>query len=212
MHPNFFHRFAIYSWTSPLSFQAPGRIYKVVEITENSTQVKEGDLAQNITPAQSVVQANDTGYSHTTQVVHHRTVKLDVDEQKEMMHDTIAEKRAKFGQLRYMDVFRRKTLMRIGDRCVDPTTGELNILVVQATSAVYDNRNQTTWRRTYMENISPYLVRLAYWPTGTTKKDFEKWDRGDWLHVGIRWLPACVGLLLVVSRYLLCSRLDINAN
>jgi hypothetical protein len=123
---------------------------------------------------------------------------LDEDEIKERERDRQAELRAKQGQLKYMDVFRRKTRGKVEDRRLDPEDGQIGILVVQATSAVYNQRNSTTWRRTYIENISSYIVRLAYWPTAGIERNFEDWKREDWLYAGLRWLPSSIGLMIVV--------------
>ena len=167
-HPRFFHRYAIYSWMPPYSYQLPGRFYKTNATSQNMPSEHEVDTD------------------------------LDPDEIKERERDRLAESRAKQGQLKYMDVFRRKTRGKVEDRRLDPTDGQLGILVVQATSAVYNERNRTTWRRTYIENISSYIVRLAYWPTAGIERNFEDWKSEDWLYAGLRWLPSSIGLLIVV--------------
>jgi hypothetical protein len=129
---------------------------------------------------------------------HEEDTDLDQDEIKELERDRLAELRAKQDQVKYMDVFRRKTRGKVENRRLDPTDGQLGILVVQATSDVYNERNRATWRRTYVENISPYIVRLAYWPTAGIERDFDDWKTEDWLHAGLRWLPSSFGLLIAV--------------
>lgn len=121
----------------------------------------------------------------------------------------------------HRDVFHRKYTGLEDDRYLNPVDGRVERLVVQSTRAIYDKENDTSWRRTYLENISPYLVRLAYWPISkmppVTKPDVEgmqevkdseevdemlaifSWGKDQWIHVGLRWLPACIGLLLLVS-------------
>jgi hypothetical protein len=177
IHPNFFHHYAIYSWIPPHSYQLPGRFYKIVAMSQSP-------------PEQSSALEVDTD--------------LDQDEEKELRRDAAAEKRAKRDHLKYLDVFRRKTRDRVEDRYVDPRDGRLGMLVVQATPAVYNSRNKTTWRRTYIENISPYLIRLAYWPTGSIERSFGDWTSDDWLYASLRWLPSCIGLLIMVCKYLTC--------
>jgi hypothetical protein len=167
-HPWFFHRYAIFNWTPPYSYQLPGRFYKANKISQNTLGEIEVDTD------------------------------LDQDEIKERERDRLAESKAKQDHLKYLDVFRRKTRGKIEDRCLNPTDGQLGILVVQSTSAVYNERNRTTWRRTYIENISSYIVRLAYWPTAGIERSFDDWQREDWLYAGLRWLPSCIGLLIVV--------------
>jgi hypothetical protein len=177
IHPNFFHPYAIYSWIPPHSYQLPGRFYKTVALSQRP-------------PEQLSVREIYTD--------------LDQDEENEVRRDAEAEKRAKQDHLKYLDVFRRKTRDRVEDRYVDPHNGRLGMLVVQATPAVYNSRNKTTWRRTYIENISPYLIRLAYWPTGSIKRSVGDWTRDDWLYAGLRWLPSCIGLLIMVYKYITC--------
>src|SRR5207253_1500935 len=120
------------------------------------------------------------------------------DEKNEIKQDLYAEKRATPGQIKYLDVFRRKTRGRVEDRYVDPTDGRLGVLVIQASSSIYNSRNKTTWRRTYIENVSPYFVRLAYWPMGGIHQSADDWGRDKLIYVGLRWLPSCIGILICV--------------
>ncbi|KAH7363891.1 hypothetical protein BKA65DRAFT_489875 [Rhexocercosporidium sp. MPI-PUGE-AT-0058] len=159
----------------PYSYQLPGRYYKIAALLLNP-------------PEQYNTAALDTYIDPC----------LDDDEKKERSQDEKAEKRAKRDQFKYLDVFRRKIRERVEDRYVDPIDGRLGILVVQATTAVYNSRNKTTWRRTYIENISPYFVRLAYWPTATIEKGLDEWNREQWFHAGLRWLPSCIGILILL--------------
>ncbi|KAH9210147.1 hypothetical protein DL95DRAFT_308442 [Leptodontidium sp. 2 PMI_412] len=121
---------------------------------------------------------------------------FDEDEKNEITQDLYAEKRAALGQIKYLDVFRRKTRGRVEDRYVDPTDGRLGVLVIQASTSIYNSRNKTTWRRTYIENVSPYFVRLAYWPMSGNHQNPDEWGRDRWIYVGLRWLPSCIGILI----------------
>lgn len=173
-NPNFFHRYAILSWSSPHSYQLPGRFYKTPSTSQSlSKPYSKADLL---------------------------SVYKDFDQEEidEIMEDQDAEKRAMRGQTQYLDVFRRKTRDRVEDRYVNPTDGRLGVLVIQASSPVYNSRNKTTWRRTYIENISPYFVRLAYWPTSGIHQSFDQWGRKQWVYASLRWLPSCIGILICV--------------
>jgi hypothetical protein len=173
-NPNFFHRYAVINGSSPHSYQLPGRFYK--------TDLKSKSLSKIYSKAEIQSMYDD----------------FDQDEIDEILQDQEAEKRAVRGQIKYLDVFRRKTRGKVEDRYVDPTDGRLGILVIQASSPIYNSRNRTTWRRTYIDNISPYFVRLAYWPTGGTPESFDHWGRDEWIYAGLRWLPSCIGILICV--------------
>lgn len=167
-HPDFFHEYASYRWLSPYSCQLPGRYYKL-----DATQ--QAEIAE---------QGPDEDRSP--------------DEIKESQRDQQAEACARKDRLKYLDVFRRKTRDKVEDRSIDPVDGQLGILVVQATSIIYNERNRTTWRRTYMENVSPYIVRLAYWPTSKIAHSTDDWETKDWIYTGLRWFLSSIGLLIVV--------------
>ena len=118
-------------------------------------------------------------------------------------------------ELKHLDVFRREHEGIEDDRYLDPVDGKVQKLVVRSTKAIYNQRNNTTWRRTYIRNVSPYIIRLAYWPVssvpssqessafGDERKSHEvialpSWKKKQWMHVGLRWLPTCIGLLIMV--------------
>jgi hypothetical protein len=117
------------------------------------------------------------------------------EECKEIKEDKRKEERAKNDLLKHMDVFRRKTRTKLEDQYIDPVDGQLEPLVVQPTSQIYNQRNKTTWRRTYIRNVSSYTVRLAYWPTSHT---FDKTKWQDWVYRGLCWLLSSICLLIVV--------------
>lgn len=121
----------------------------------------------------------------------------------------------KKSELKHLDVFRREYEGLKDDRYLDPLDGRVQKLVVQSTEAIYNQRNDTTWRRTYMRNVSPYIIRLAYWAMPSVPSSQESsaitderkshavtalasWKKEQWMHVGQRWLPTCIGLLIMV--------------
>jgi hypothetical protein len=117
---------------------------------------------------------------------------------------------------KHRDVFRRKHSGLNDARYLDPLDGRVQKLCVQTVNEIYDTENNTTWRRTYIENVSPYIIRLAYWPYSKMPNPNQNaigddsayqaqasgigtWKQEQWTHVGLRWLPACIGLLILVS-------------
>ena len=117
--------------------------------------------------------------------------------------------------LKHLDVFRREYEGLKDDRYLDPLDGRVQKLVVQSTKATYNQLNDTTWRRTYMKNVSPYIIRLAYWtmpPVPSSRESsaitdecksheitaLASWKKEQWMYVGRRWLLTCIGLLIMV--------------
>lgn len=119
-------------------------------------------------------------------------------------------------QYKHLDVFRRGKVSRRDDYYLDPLNGKLRKLFVQTIDEVYErNSDSHSWRRTYIRNISPRLIRLAWWPfaNAPTSRSSHRlkvhglsrvnsrttgWDQSHWTQVGLRWLPACIGLLIVM--------------
>ena len=91
------------------------------------------------------------------------------------------------------------------DRYLDPKDGKLVRLVAQAANNVYDGPTNSTWRRTYIRNVSSLIVRVAQWPFKTVPGESEQWSRENWITVGLWWLPTCVALLVVVCLFLLIA-------
>lgn len=117
---------------------------------------------------------------------------------------------------KHQDYFRRKYQGWNEDRYLDPLDGSLRRLFVQTVDELYDTENDTSWRRTYIKNISPWILRVAYWPYSrmpdassihSTKHSMRRelktradtWDWTQWVQVAGCWLPACIGLLILVS-------------
>ena len=88
------------------------------------------------------------------------------------------------------------------DRYISPFDGHLAKLVVQAAQDVYDGPPNGTWRRTFVRNASPIFIHIANYPFSDLPLDASLWTNDDWAMVALKWLPACVGLLFVVSFFL----------
>jgi len=81
------------------------------------------------------------------------------------------------------------------DRYLSPFDGHLAKLVVQATQDVYDGLPNSTWRRTFIRNASPFYIRIANFPFTNVPTDVNIWTSEDWTYICLKWIPACVGLL-----------------
>ena len=89
------------------------------------------------------------------------------------------------------------------DRYLSPYDGHLAKLVVQAAQDVYDGPPNSTWRRTFIRNVSPFFIHVANYPFSNVPIDVKTWTNEDWTKVCVKWIPACVGLLGTV-----CSSLQ----
>ncbi|ERF72849.1 hypothetical protein EPUS_04284 [Endocarpon pusillum Z07020] len=100
--------------------------------------------------------------------------------------------------IRHRDVLQRVLDSPEDDRYLSPTDGHLSKLVVQAVDDVYDTRARSTWRRTFMRDVSPLMVRIANWAINSVPLDKAHWSGEDWALVSAKWLLACVLLMGVM--------------
>ncbi|OAQ59325.2 3-hydroxyisobutyrate dehydrogenase protein [Pochonia chlamydosporia 170] len=84
---------------------------------------------------------------------------------------------------------------------IHPYTGKFEKLCVQTRDS-FCNLANSTWDRTVLRQSGPGLLRLALFTRQGIHKskraDPDKWDAGDWLSVMIRWIPASVGMSLLI--------------
>jgi hypothetical protein len=99
---------------------------------------------------------------------------------------------------RHRDFMQREYQGLEEDRYLSPTDGHLAKLVVQAAQDVYDGSSNSTWRRTFIRNISPAYIQIANFPFSRVSPDPGRWTNDDWAMVCLKWLPSCVGLLCTV--------------
>jgi len=185
-NPNFFHEQAIYSWIYPYSYQLPG-CYSAIEL-QLEVGNEETDTAENSPLLEEVDEDPDE-----------KKEKSREGEEEEMIGRRRPRNENGAKMIKYLDVFRRKFRGSAEDRFIGPIDGRLIRLVVQSTKESYDSKNKTTWRRTYINNVSPYIVRLANWPQSVKYGRIESWKRKDWIYAGLRWLVSSIALLIVVS-------------
>jgi hypothetical protein len=100
---------------------------------------------------------------------------------------------------RHRDGMQRVVKFTEEDRYLSPWDGHLAKLVVQVSQEVYDGPLNSTWRRTFIRNVSPYFMHVANFPFSAVPADMSKWTDKDWTNIAIKWLPACIGLLLTVK-------------
>ena len=101
-------------------------------------------------------------------------------------------------QNRHKDILQRILNAPEEDRYLSPWDGHLSKLVVQAVDDVYDAQARSTWRRTFVRNVSSPIIRIANWAINSVPLDKTTWSSEDWLMVCGKWLPACLALMILV--------------
>jgi hypothetical protein len=91
------------------------------------------------------------------------------------------------------------------DRYLSPYDGHLAKLVVQVTQDIYSSEQNSTWRRTFIRNASPFYIHVANFPFTTLPPEMNNWDGAHWTTLAWKWIPACCALVCVVSRNTLPS-------
>ncbi|OXV08124.1 hypothetical protein Egran_04114 [Elaphomyces granulatus] len=102
------------------------------------------------------------------------------------------------GMHRHRDILQREYQGPEEDRYISPWDGHLAKLVVQAAQDVYDGPRNSTWRRTFVRNVSPIYIHVANYPFSSVQMNDTLWTNEDWAMIALKWLPACVGLLFVI--------------
>lgn len=100
---------------------------------------------------------------------------------------------------RHRDGMGREKYTTEDDRYLSPWDGRLAKLVVQCTDELYDGPQNTTWRRTFIRNWGPILLRVANWPTKTvSSSNPAEWSGEDWGMIIVRWIPSVLALYCLV--------------
>lgn len=100
---------------------------------------------------------------------------------------------------RHRDSMQRVWTGTEDDRYLSPYDGHVAKLVVQATQEIYEGTQNSTWRRTFIRNVSPVYLQLANFPYTSVPTDSALWTSSDWAMVAAKWIPACAGMLCCVS-------------
>lgn len=84
------------------------------------------------------------------------------------------------------------------DYYLSPFDGHLAKLFVQCTQEIYDANPNSTWRRTFIRNQSPWIIQVTNWVLNTLPPDREA-SGEELAMMGLKWIPSVVAILLLVS-------------
>ena len=99
----------------------------------------------------------------------------------------------------HRDLFRRPFKGKDwNEKFLDPYDGRLCDLIVQSSDGILKKASKARWLRTGVHNGSPWIIRISNWAMSR--------DHGSEDLVGthfetatLRWIPACLGLTIIVS-------------
>ncbi|KAF8851592.1 hypothetical protein BDZ45DRAFT_707817 [Acephala macrosclerotiorum] len=84
---------------------------------------------------------------------------------------------------------------------INPSSGKFERLCVQTRDS-FCTLDNSTWDRTVIRNTAPRLFRLANFPLQAIlpgrRHRIEEWTRADWISVVIRWIPASLGIVIIL--------------
>lgn len=95
---------------------------------------------------------------------------------------------------RHRDYAGREAHKVRSDRYLHHNDGYLRNMYVAATDVIYEAPGTSTWKRTYVQQVAPWKVRIATWVVDFTY-DPESWN--DWWIMVLRALPATLLMNLV---------------
>ncbi|KAF2710697.1 hypothetical protein K504DRAFT_376071 [Pleomassaria siparia CBS 279.74] len=102
---------------------------------------------------------------------------------------------------RHIDWFEREWTGDDDDRYISAWDGKISKLVVQAVDDIYDDTTNSTWRRTFIRNVSPLYLRIAEWPLNHIDytRNGGKPTSEDWLLICGKWFVACIAITFVIG-------------
>lgn len=98
----------------------------------------------------------------------------------------------------HRDAMQRAKNFPSNDYYLSPIDGHLAKLFVQSTQAIYDANQNSTWRRTFIRNRSPLMLRVANWVLHTLPTDDGEVKGEDIALMALKWIPSCAAILLLV--------------
>lgn len=107
--------------------------------------------------------------------------------------------RAAHGKQHHRDMMSRRKEFISEDYYLSPFDCHLAKLVVQSAQEVYDARPNSTWRRTFIRNMSPYMLRVANWVLDTVPSDDRSMTAEEIFILVAKWVPASAMLLILVG-------------
>ena len=100
---------------------------------------------------------------------------------------------------RHKDSMQRISRGAVDDRYISPYDARVKKLVVQTVDGIYRSQDQnSTWDRTFVRNVTPWHLRLAYWPTDHLDPDEEDVTLGQKMLVWAKWVPTTALLFIAV--------------
>lgn len=108
----------------------------------------------------------------------------------------------KLGQHRHRDILDREWNGDYDDRYISAWDGKISKLIVQAVDDIYENNTGSTYRRTFIRNVSPIYMRIANWPFNHIDyaKNNGQIPTDDYLMLGLKWFVASC-LITVFVRF-----------
>ena len=99
---------------------------------------------------------------------------------------------------RHRDIMQRAKDFPSDDYYLSPYDGHLAKLFVQSTQAIYDANPNSTWRRTFIRNQSPFILQVANWVLHSLPTDDREVQSEHIVMMGLKWIPSCAAILLLV--------------
>lgn len=99
----------------------------------------------------------------------------------------------------HRDLMGRSKYFEPGDYYLSPTGRHLAKLMVQCSQEVYDANPNSTWRRTFVRDASPLLLRVANWVLESIPNDDRPMTHEETIILLAKWIPANFALLFLVS-------------
>lgn len=85
------------------------------------------------------------------------------------------------------------------DFYLSPTDCHLAKLMVQCSQEVFDANPNSTWRRTFIRNVSPLVLRVANWVLESIPSEDRPMTGEEIAILVAKWLPANIAILFLVS-------------
>ncbi|MCJ1470844.1 hypothetical protein MMC07_009491 [Pseudocyphellaria aurata] len=107
--------------------------------------------------------------------------------------------RAPHEKRHHRDMMSRRKHFVAEDYYLSPFDCHLAKLVVQSAQEVYDAKPNSTWRRTFIRNMSPYMLRVANWVLDTVPHDDREMTAEEIFLLVVKWVPASAMLLILMT-------------
>ncbi|SMR47585.1 unnamed protein product [Zymoseptoria tritici ST99CH_3D1] len=99
---------------------------------------------------------------------------------------------------RHQDMLGREWEGVPDDRYLSPWDGKVKPLVVQATDDLYNDANSSTYSRTFVRNVSPWMLRIATWPSSHLDYIHGQTYSGDYWTAFAKWIPSTIALSVML--------------